>query len=324
MTSRSLHARTPRRLPLLRTSSALAVALLLLRPCALRGGGGRQIDSVPRETVHRRGNRLESHRSDPRPHRRWNPDRRHACHDHGRRRSPGQPAPVVRHSGRRPGRRAGDGAGRANCGLPASASPGHERGRFPGARGRARRHDPVGGLATGNFTMLFRTVSTNASTKWSISGPNGAGKGIDDLATGMFAVVAVVNSGGLSRDERRRLRRHAAGALRVPGRRADDHVDGVDGRGPNGAGGFRHEDRRRTPGSATSSTSSRESTTPRRGPSRPLISSRSRSSRRPSSRLPGPATARRSSTASSSRFPSLRRRTTSRWATGRSPRATSW
>ncbi len=52
-------------------------------------------------------------------------------------------------------------------------------------------------VASGKFTMLIRTVSTNASTKWSGSGPNGAVKGIGDLAAGMFAIVAVVNSGGL-------------------------------------------------------------------------------------------------------------------------------
>ena len=49
----------------------------------------------------------------------------------------------------------------------------------------------------GTFTMLLHTVSTNASTKWSGGGPNGAVKGIGDLAAGMFAIVAVVNSGGL-------------------------------------------------------------------------------------------------------------------------------
>ena len=49
----------------------------------------------------------------------------------------------------------------------------------------------------GNFTMLIHTVSTNASTKWSGGGPNGAVKGIGDLSAGMFAIVAVVNSGGL-------------------------------------------------------------------------------------------------------------------------------
>lgn len=54
----------------------------------------------------------------------------------------------------------------------------------------------------GSFTILFHTVSTNASTKWSGGGPNGAGAvkgidGIDDLAAGMFAIVGVVNSGGL-------------------------------------------------------------------------------------------------------------------------------
>ena len=52
-------------------------------------------------------------------------------------------------------------------------------------------------VAGGKFTMLFHTVSTNASTKWSGGGPNGAVKGIGDLSAGMFAIVAVVNSGGL-------------------------------------------------------------------------------------------------------------------------------
>jgi len=52
-------------------------------------------------------------------------------------------------------------------------------------------------VAGGKFTLLFHTVSTNASTKWSGGGPNGAVKGIGDLSAGMFAIVAVVNSGGL-------------------------------------------------------------------------------------------------------------------------------
>src|SRR5450830_1875681 len=52
-------------------------------------------------------------------------------------------------------------------------------------------------VAGGKFTMLFHTVSTNASTKWSGGGPNGAVKGIGDLSAGMFAIVNVVNSGGL-------------------------------------------------------------------------------------------------------------------------------
>ena len=52
-------------------------------------------------------------------------------------------------------------------------------------------------VAGGKFTMLIHTVSTNAGTKWSGFGPNGAVKGIGDLAAGMFAIVAVVNSGGL-------------------------------------------------------------------------------------------------------------------------------
>lgn len=52
-------------------------------------------------------------------------------------------------------------------------------------------------VAGGKFTMLIHTVSTNAATKWSGVGPNGAVKGIGDLSAGMFAIVAVVNSGGL-------------------------------------------------------------------------------------------------------------------------------
>ncbi len=52
----------------------------------------------------------------------------------------------------------------------------------------------VGG---GKFTMLSHAVFTNAGTKWSGGGPQGAINGIRDLAAGMFAIVAVVNSGGL-------------------------------------------------------------------------------------------------------------------------------
>jgi hypothetical protein len=52
-------------------------------------------------------------------------------------------------------------------------------------------------VAGGTFTMLFRTVATNAGTKWSGGGPHGAVRGIGDLAAGMFAIAAVVNSGGL-------------------------------------------------------------------------------------------------------------------------------
>ncbi len=52
-------------------------------------------------------------------------------------------------------------------------------------------------VAGGKFTMLIHTVFTNAGTKWSGGGPNGAIKGIGDLTAGMFAIVAVVNSGGL-------------------------------------------------------------------------------------------------------------------------------
>jgi Domain of unknown function (DUF5666) len=51
-------------------------------------------------------------------------------------------------------------------------------------------------VAGGKFTMFFHSISTNAATKWSGGGPNGAVKGIGDLAAGMFATVSVVNSGG--------------------------------------------------------------------------------------------------------------------------------
>ncbi len=51
-------------------------------------------------------------------------------------------------------------------------------------------------VAGRKFTMLFHTVATSAGTKWSGGGPNGAVKGIEDLTAGMFAIVAVVNSGG--------------------------------------------------------------------------------------------------------------------------------
>ena len=52
-------------------------------------------------------------------------------------------------------------------------------------------------VRAGKFTMLDHSIATNASTKWSGGGPNGAIKGIGDLAAGMFASVDVVNSGGL-------------------------------------------------------------------------------------------------------------------------------
>ncbi len=51
-------------------------------------------------------------------------------------------------------------------------------------------------VAGGKFTLLFHTVSTNASTKWSGGGPSGAVKEIGDLSAGMFATVSVVNSAG--------------------------------------------------------------------------------------------------------------------------------
>jgi len=53
-------------------------------------------------------------------------------------------------------------------------------------------------VAGGKFTMFFHSISTNAATKWSGSGPNGPVKGIGDLTAGMFATVTVVNSGGVS------------------------------------------------------------------------------------------------------------------------------
>lgn len=49
----------------------------------------------------------------------------------------------------------------------------------------------------GTFTLLFRSVSTNAATKWSGDGTKGRVKGIGDLSAGMFATVSVVSSGGL-------------------------------------------------------------------------------------------------------------------------------
>lgn len=52
-------------------------------------------------------------------------------------------------------------------------------------------------VAGGKFTMFFHSVSTNAATKWSGSGPNGSVKGIGDLSAGMLAIVSVVNSGGV-------------------------------------------------------------------------------------------------------------------------------
>ena len=57
-------------------------------------------------------------------------------------------------------------------------------------------------VAGGKFTLLLHTVSTNSATKWSGEGPNGPVKngpvkGIADLAAGMFATVSVVNASGL-------------------------------------------------------------------------------------------------------------------------------
>jgi hypothetical protein len=53
-------------------------------------------------------------------------------------------------------------------------------------------------VAGGKFGMFYRAISTNSATTWSGVGPNGPVKGIGDLVTGMYAMVAVVvNSGGL-------------------------------------------------------------------------------------------------------------------------------
>jgi hypothetical protein len=52
-------------------------------------------------------------------------------------------------------------------------------------------------VPAGTFTMLIHTISTNASTKWSGSGPNGAVKWIGDLSAGMFATVDAMDSSGL-------------------------------------------------------------------------------------------------------------------------------
>jgi hypothetical protein len=52
-------------------------------------------------------------------------------------------------------------------------------------------------VAGGKFTLLLHTVSTNSATKWSGEGPNGPVKGIADLVAGMFATVSVVNASGL-------------------------------------------------------------------------------------------------------------------------------
>ncbi|MEO8585727.1 MAG: DUF5666 domain-containing protein [Acidobacteriota bacterium] len=52
-------------------------------------------------------------------------------------------------------------------------------------------------VRAGKFLMLDHSIATNAGTKWSGGGPNGAVKGIGDLAAGMSASVEVVNSGGL-------------------------------------------------------------------------------------------------------------------------------
>lgn len=68
---------------------------------------------------------------------------------------------------------------------------------FPAGAGRLAGTVQTVDLAGGKFTLLFRSVSTNAATKWSGEGPKGSVKGIADLTAGMFATVSVVNSGGL-------------------------------------------------------------------------------------------------------------------------------
>jgi hypothetical protein len=53
-------------------------------------------------------------------------------------------------------------------------------------------------VADGKFTMFYRAISTNSATTWSGVGPSGPVKGIGDLVAGMYATVAVVaSSGGL-------------------------------------------------------------------------------------------------------------------------------
>ena len=196
MTTRFLLARTPRRLPLLRTSSALVVALLLfgLAPFAAADGvavamptrlstvegtvskvtgpildlieGGVQID-VTNATITGGDDRLAG----PLP---WSgilvgarvvasvtvPDVFPAVF----------PPPP----------------------LPATSAVVFQT-RAGELSGTIQSVDVAGG----KFMMLLHTVSTNASTKWSGGGPNGAVKEIGDLAAGMFAIVSVVNSGGL-------------------------------------------------------------------------------------------------------------------------------
>jgi len=53
-------------------------------------------------------------------------------------------------------------------------------------------------VANGKFGMFYRAIATNSDTTWSGVGPNGPVRGIGDLAAGMYATVAVVaSSGGL-------------------------------------------------------------------------------------------------------------------------------
>ena len=129
--------------------------------------------------------------------------------------------------------------------------------------------------------------------------------------------------GGPARRERQRHRlRSAAGALRVPGRGAGDHADGLDGRGPRGAGGFRDEDRRRTREGRRRRRSRRKSPQPAAGVPRALsISSPSRSSKRIAT-PPGPGERATEFDGIVESIPPACRRPACRWATGRSPRAT--
>jgi len=48
----------------------------------------------------------------------------------------------------------------------------------------------------GTFGMFYRAISTNSATTWSGVGPNGPVKGIGDLVAGMYATVAVAASPG--------------------------------------------------------------------------------------------------------------------------------
>ena len=53
-------------------------------------------------------------------------------------------------------------------------------------------------VAGASFSMLSHSISTNTATKWSGAGPNGPVEGISDLAAGMFGTVTVVyTSSGL-------------------------------------------------------------------------------------------------------------------------------